>query len=99
MTIFGRNRNKKLNEREYISSPSDPDVSDYPSNYRNKGLPSYNPSLDNGQYNEEQNSLEKKIKTPKYQIICLPLDTRSGRVLLVTKADDTNIWVLVCYTN
>lgn len=38
---------------------------------------------------------EKKEKVPKYKIVCLPLDTRSGRVLLVTKANNSNSWVLV----
>jgi len=44
---------------------------------------------------KEDKATEKKEKVPKYKIICLPLDTRSGRVLLVTKADNSNIWVLV----
>jgi hypothetical protein len=93
MTIFGRNRNKKEKELPFLEISDVSAVVDSPSEYnkkqRRKTVTPTSSECD------EQESSEKKIKLPKYQIVCLPLDTRSGRLLLVTKADDSNVWVLV----
>ncbi|CAO3682366.1 unnamed protein product [Umbelopsis vinacea] len=92
MTIFGRNRNKKEKELPFLEISDVSAVVDSPSEYnkkqRRKTVTPTSSECD------EQESSEKKIKLPKYQIVCLPLDTRSGRLLLVTKADDSNVWVL-----
>jgi hypothetical protein len=94
MTIFGRNRNKKEKELPFLEISAVSAVVDSPSEY-NKKQRQKTVTPTSSEYDELEESPEKKIKLPKYQIVCLPLDTRSGRVLLVTKADDSNVWVLV----
>jgi hypothetical protein len=97
-TITPPNRtNKAL--APYNTSQSDEqeenvDKKKKPSDKKKKALERDETTLDNAD-KASDNASEKKEKVPKYKIICLPLDTRSGRVLLVTKADNSNSWVLV----
>jgi hypothetical protein len=68
-----------------------------PSDKKKKSLDKDETTLDKEEKasDDGDKATEKKEKVPKYKIICLPLDTRSGRVLLVTKANNSNSWVLV----
>ncbi|KAI9286963.1 hypothetical protein BC943DRAFT_320370 [Umbelopsis sp. AD052] len=105
MTIFSRNKSSpKVEEPQYTSGRTMPAVTTAcVPKQTNKALASYDPSSAT-QSNELEESLEKKKKdsekkdkkdkAPAYKIICLPLDTRSGRVLLVNKSENSNDWVL-----
>jgi hypothetical protein len=54
-------------------------------------------TLEMNEKGSDQNdkATDKIEKVPAYRIVCLPLDTRSGRVLLVSKSDNSGDWVLV----
>lgn len=98
MTLFGRK--KKTNEPTYVQNCAVAAVADYPVDYqKQQARKTASPSLSgNTACDVSEEGSEQRPKPPKYQVVCLPLDTRSGRVLLVTKADDASVWVMVSYS-
>lgn len=94
MTLFGRSRGKKTVDAPVVARkpvarnvapPTTPDLA---------SLQSLNVAPVSSNVSDEVDP-ESKTKVPKYQVVCLPLDMSAGRVLLVTKTDDSNVWVLV----
>ncbi|KAI8581985.1 hypothetical protein K450DRAFT_230241 [Umbelopsis ramanniana AG] len=85
MTIFSRNKSSsKADEPQYISGRNMP-----ASNGQEESSDKKKKDSD-----KKDKATDKKEKTPAYKIVCLPLDTRSGRVLLVNKSENSNNWVL-----
>ncbi|KAJ2964211.1 hypothetical protein NQZ79_g867 [Umbelopsis isabellina] len=93
MTLFSRSRGKKSVEDPIVDRKiaARDDVQLTTPDYTSQRTLNAAPLSSNV---SEEVDPETKTKVPKYQVVCLPLDMSAGRVLLVTKTDDSNVWVL-----
>jgi hypothetical protein len=93
MTLFGRVRSKKtVEDPVFRNNGAANGIQQYPPDFTGEQMSKVAPVESNV---SEETVPENKAKVTKFQVVCLPLDMSSGRVLLVTKTDDKGVWVLV----